>query len=112
MSAECRSGIPWSWPRWSRSRCALILFIVDTEIRISAVGERVTAGFAQIGRLAELSAMMERSSLGTALLADFLETAGQVDGRVNPLLQRLARREVERVTVVRAPAAGRQRDRL
>ena len=34
---------------------ALILFIVDTEMRISAVGERVTAGFAQIGRLAELS---------------------------------------------------------
>ena len=55
-------------------------------------------GFAQIGRPAELSAMMERSSLGTALLADFLETASQVDGRVNPLLQRLARREVERVT--------------
>ena len=43
---------------------ALILFIVDTEIRISAVGERVTAGFAQIGRLAELSAKMERSSSG------------------------------------------------
>ena len=42
--------------------------------------------------------MMERSSLGPALLTDFLETAGQVDGRVNPLLQRLARREVERVT--------------
>ena len=30
---------------------ALILFIVDTEIRLSAVGERVTAGFAQIGKL-------------------------------------------------------------
>jgi len=78
---------------------AFVLFIVDTEIRISAVGERVTAGLTQIGRLAELSGMMERSSLGPALLADFLETAGQVDGRVNPLLQRLARREVERVTM-------------
>src|ERR1700733_5599151 len=77
---------------------ALILFIVDTEIRLSAVGERVTAGFAQIGRLAELSAKMERSSLGPALLAEFLETASQVDGRVNPLLQRVARQEVERVT--------------
>lgn len=78
---------------------ALVLFMVDTEIRISAVGERVTEGFAQIGRLAELSGQMERSSLGPALLADFLETASQVDERVNPLLQRLARREVDRVAM-------------
>jgi hypothetical protein len=76
---------------------ALILFIVDTEVRISAVGEQMTAGLTRIGRLAELSAMMERSSLGPTLLTDFLETAGQVDGRVNPLLQRLARREIKRV---------------
>jgi hypothetical protein len=78
---------------------ALILFIVDTEIQLSDVSERVTEGLGQIGRLAELSAKMERSSLGTALLAEFLETASQVDGRVNPLLQRVARREVERVTL-------------
>lgn len=77
---------------------ALILFVVDTEIRFSAVAERVSDGFAQAGRLAELSAKMERSRLGPALLAEFLETASQVDGRVDPLLQRLARREVERVT--------------
>jgi hypothetical protein len=77
---------------------ALILFVVDTEIRLSAVGERVTAGFAQVGRLAELSAKIERSSLGSALLAEFLETASRVDGRVNPLLQRVARREIERMT--------------
>jgi hypothetical protein len=77
---------------------ALIIFIVDTEIRISAVGERVATGFARIGTLAELSAKMERSSLGPVLLAEFLETASQVDGRVNPLLQRVARQEVERVT--------------
>jgi len=76
---------------------ALVLFIVDTEIRISAVGERVSAGLTQIGRLAELSGLLERSSLGSALLADFLETASQVDERLNPLLQRLARREVDRV---------------
>jgi hypothetical protein len=78
---------------------ALAAFIVDTEIRISAVGERVTAGFTQIGRLAELSGLMERSSLGPALLTDFLKTAGQVDGRVIPLLQRVAVREVERVAL-------------
>lgn len=77
---------------------ALVLFIVDTQIRLSAVGERATAGLSQIGRLAELSAMMERSRLGSALLEDFLETASQVDERVDPLLQRLARHEIERVT--------------
>jgi hypothetical protein len=78
---------------------ALVLFIVDTELRISAVGERVTEGFTQTGRLAELSGKMERSSLGPAPLKDFLETASQVDERVNPLLQRLARREVDRVAL-------------
>ncbi len=77
---------------------ALILFIVDTEIRLSDVGERVTAGFVQVGRLAELSAKMERSSLGSALLMEFLEAASQVDGLAHPLLQRVARREVERMT--------------
>jgi hypothetical protein len=77
---------------------ALILFIVDTEIRISAVDERAAEGFAKIGRSAELSSMMERSVLGATLLTDFLETASQADGRINPLLQRLARREIERVT--------------
>jgi hypothetical protein len=86
---------------------ALILFIVDTEIRLSAVGELVAAGFAQTGRLAELSAKMERSSLGPALLAEFLETASQVDERVNPLLRRVARLEVERATTfVRQLQAG------
>ncbi|MBO0801791.1 MAG: hypothetical protein J2P25_01770 [Nocardiopsaceae bacterium] len=86
---------------------ALILFIVDTEIRISAVGGLVTAGFARIGKLAELSAKMERSSLGPALLEEFLETACRVDGRVNPLLQRIARQDVKRVsTFLRQLQAG------
>jgi hypothetical protein len=77
---------------------ALILFIVDTEVRFSAVHERMVEGFTKIGKSAEFSAMMEQSVLGTTLLTDFLETVGQADGRVNPLLQRLARREIERVT--------------
>jgi hypothetical protein len=77
---------------------ALIIFIVDTEIRFSVIGGLVRAGFAQIGMLAELSAKMERSSLGSALLTEFLETASQLDARVNPLLQRVARQEVERLT--------------
>lgn len=77
---------------------SLILFIVDTEIRLAAAGGLVTAGFARTGRLAELSARMERSSLGPELLEEFLEAASQADERVNPLLQRVARQEVERMT--------------
>ena len=77
---------------------ALIAFIIDTEVRISAVEERMAEGFAKIGRSAELFTMMENSVLDTALLAGFVETAGLADGRVNPLLQRLAHRELERVT--------------
>jgi hypothetical protein len=76
----------------------LILFMVDTELRISIVDERMTMGFTKIGKSAELSAMMERSVIDTALLTDFLETVGRTDGQVNPLIQRLARREIERVT--------------
>jgi hypothetical protein len=87
---------------------ALIIFIVDTEQRIAAVDERLADGFAKIGRSAELSAMMERSVLDTALLTDFLETASKTDDRVSPLLQRLARREIERVTafVRQLPVGG------
>jgi hypothetical protein len=88
---------------------ALILFIVDTEARISAVDERMAEGLAQMGQSAELSAMLERSALDTELLTDFLETASRADGRVNPLLRRLARREVERVTAfVRQLPIGRE----
>jgi len=77
---------------------ALVLFIADTEMRLSAVAERMTEGFAEIGKSAELSSMMERSVLGSELLTEFLETASQADGPVNPLLLRLARREVQQVT--------------
>lgn len=87
---------------------ALILFVVDTQVRLATVGERVTAGFAQTGGLARLSAKIERSSLGPPVLEEFLEVASQVDGRVNPLLQRVARAEVERMTtfVRQLPVGG------
>jgi hypothetical protein len=39
--------------------------------------------------------MPERSILDGALLADLLQTASQTDVRVNPLLKRLAKREME-----------------
>lgn len=77
---------------------ALVLFIVDTEVRIAAVNARVATGFAEISKSAELSAMMERSVLGSELLTEFLTTASQADGPVSPLLLRLAQREVQRVT--------------
>ena len=77
---------------------ALVIFIVDTEVRISAVDERMAAGFAEIGKSAELSSMMERSVLGGEVLTEFLETASQADQPVNPLLLRLARREIQQVT--------------
>ena len=77
----------------------LVLFLIDTEMRISAFEERMAANIAKIDRSAELSAMMEQSTLGTALLTEFVETAGQVTNvKVSPLLQRLARRQVERAT--------------
>jgi hypothetical protein len=86
---------------------ALILFMVDTEMRISAVYERMTEGFAKLSRPAEPFPVTDRSILDGALLTDLLHTAGQSDERVNPLLQRLARREMERVaSFVRQLPAG------
>lgn len=86
---------------------ALVLFIVDTEMRISAVHERMAEGLAKISRSAELLPATDRSILDSALLTDLLHTASQSDERVNPLLQRLARRELERVaSFVRQLPAG------
>jgi hypothetical protein len=86
---------------------AIILFMVDAEIRVSAINERMAEGFAKIGKSTELSSMMERSVLGNELLTEFLETASQADEPVNPLLLRLARREIQRATsFVRQLPAG------
>jgi hypothetical protein len=86
---------------------ALTLFIVDTESRISSVDERMAEGFAKLGQSTGLSSMPERSILDGALLADLLQTASQTDERVNPLLQRLARREMEQLaSFVRQLPAG------
>jgi hypothetical protein len=76
----------------------LVMLLIDTEIRLSRLDEHMAAGFQKIDRSTELFDLMERSVLDTALLTDFLETAGAADGSVSPLLQRLARREIEQVT--------------
>jgi hypothetical protein len=76
----------------------LVMFLIDFEIRLAKMDERTATGFEKIGRSAQLLDLMERSALDTALLTGFVETAGAVDKSVNPLLESLARREVERVT--------------
>jgi hypothetical protein len=76
----------------------LVLFLVDYEIRIWGLHENLTAGFRKMDRSTELSDMVERSALDTALLTDFLEAAGAADASVSPMLQRLAEREIRRAT--------------
>jgi hypothetical protein len=86
---------------------ALVHFIVDTEGRLSAIDVRMAEGFAKIDKSAESSSMTDRSIVDSALLADLLHAASKSDERVNPLLQRLARREMEQVArFVRQLPAG------
>lgn len=57
------------------------------------------AGSEKAGRFTQPSEPTGRSVLDAALLTDFLETASKADAvGVSPLLKRLARREIERVT--------------
>lgn len=76
----------------------LVLFLIAFEIRLQGLDERMAAGFQKIDRSTQLFDLMDLSVLDTALLTDFLETAGKADASVSPLLQRLARREIERMT--------------
>jgi hypothetical protein len=86
---------------------ALFIFIVDTEIRLSAVDQRMAEGFAKIGKPDEPSSVTDRPIFDGALLTDLLHTARQSDERVNPLLERLARRDMEQVaSFVRQLPAG------
>lgn len=86
----------------------LVLFIVDSEVRVSGLQDQVTAGFQKIRASNELLNLMERSVLDTALLSEFIEAAGKADTSVSPMLERLARREIERVTqfVRQLPTGG------
>ncbi len=76
----------------------LILFFIDYEVRLFELDRQLSAGFSKIDRSNELSELIERSVLDAALLTGFLESAGEAGPGVSPLLQRLARREIERVT--------------
>jgi hypothetical protein len=75
--------------------------------RVLRSPERAAGGLQRIDRSTQLFELMERSAFDTALLTDFLETVGAAGPRASPLLQRLARREIERVTwFVRQLRAG------
>jgi hypothetical protein len=76
----------------------LVMFVIDFEIRLSGLDERISIGFEKIDRSIELLDLMECSVLGASLLTDFTEAAGAADASVSPLLQRLARRQIESMT--------------
>lgn len=76
----------------------LILLLIDFEIQLSGLDEHMARAFQKIERSAELSDLAERSVLDTALLTDLLEAAGGAHVSVSPMLQGLARREIERAT--------------
>jgi hypothetical protein len=86
----------------------IVLFFIDFEVRLLGLDEHLSTGLSKIDRSAELHGLMEQSVLETTMLTDFLETAGKADDTVNPLLQRLARREIERLTyfVRQLPVGG------
>jgi hypothetical protein len=86
----------------------LVLFIVDFEVRVSGLQDQLAAGFQKLDTSNELLSLMERSVLDTALLSELIEAAGKADASVSPMLQRLARREIERATrfVRQLPAGG------
>jgi hypothetical protein len=87
----------------------LVLFLIDLEIRLSELQGDMAAGFQRIDRSTELLDLIERSTLETALLTDLVEAAGKADASVNPLLQSLARHEIERsIAFMRQLPTGRE----
>jgi hypothetical protein len=87
----------------------LVLFLIDLEIRLWELQEHIAAGFQKIDRSTELLNLIEKSALDTTLLTDLVEAVGRADASVSPLLQRLARHEIERSTAfVRQLPTGRE----
>ena len=86
----------------------LVLFIVDFEVRVSGLQAQVESGFQKIRTSSVLLNLMDRSVLDTALLSEFMEAAGKADASVSPMMQGLARREIERATrfVRQLPTGG------
>lgn len=76
----------------------LVLILIELAARFDGLDERLSAGFEKLDRSARLFALIEQSSIGTSVLTEFLKAAAGAGPGVRPLLQRLARREIERVT--------------
>ena len=76
----------------------LAMFLIDLEVRLLNLGEGLDRGLAKLDKSSELADLTERSALGTALLTDFINVAGKTDANINPLLLRMAQREIKRVT--------------
>jgi hypothetical protein len=79
---------------------ALLLVLLTAEI---------AEGFGKLEDSVELVGQIRDSALDSALLTDFVATAGALDAEVTPLLQRVAGREIGRLTrFVRQVAVGNE----
>jgi len=76
----------------------LAMFLIDFEVRLLNLGEDLDRGLTKLDQSIELAGLVERSALGTELLTEFIDVAGKTDENVNPLLLRMAQREIKRVT--------------
>jgi hypothetical protein len=76
----------------------LVMFLIDFEVRLLNLGEGLDRGLTKLDNSIELASLAERSALGTELLTEFMDVAGKTDANVNPLLLRMAQREIKRVT--------------
>jgi len=76
----------------------LAMFLIEFDLRLLNLGEGLDRGLTKLDQSIELAGLVERSALGTELLTEFIDVAGKTDENVNPLLLRMAQREIKRVT--------------
>lgn len=76
----------------------LAMFLIDFEVRLLELGDGLDRALQKLDKSSELASLAERSTLDTALLTDFLDVAGKSGDGVDPLLLRLAQREIKRMT--------------
>ncbi len=76
----------------------LAMFLIEFELRLLHLGEGLDLGLTKLDKSIELAGLVERSALGPELLTEFIDVAGKTDEKVNPLLLRMAQREIRRVT--------------
>src|SRR5712691_985153 len=87
----------------------LAMFLIDFEVRLLNLGDGLDRALRKLDKSSELASLAERSALDTALLTDFLDVAGKAGDGINPLLLRLAQREIKRMTyLVQELPGGRE----